>query len=406
MDKQKPLTRLNDALAQIQNTLEPISATKKIPISKSLGRVLAQDVISDINVPAHTNSAMDGYVMRGFELQKSKNFKLAGTVYAGEVFMQNAGENECVRIMTGAPIPEGLDFVVPQEYASIDNGNIVIGDYTGGSNVRLAGEDLAIGETALHQGRKLSANDIGLLASLGLAKVTVYRKLKVAFFSTGNELKEPGKKLKPGQIYNSNRYSIKAMLQSMGAKALDLGVIRDDKDAINKAFLQAAAQADVVLTSGGVSVGEADYIKQVLEEIGHIDLWRLSIKPGKPLAFGKIDNSYFFGLPGNPVSSAIVFYKIVKPMLKILMGQKQNIYPPLLKAKLLNPINKKSNRMEFMRAKLEPGPAGPEVSVPENQGSGILSSMYKANCLVVLDEDTKDKHAGEMVDVEPFFGLL
>lgn len=409
MNNNNSLTTLKDALAHIQSNLISIDQTEKLSLAESLGRVLAQNIISNINVPSHTNSAMDGFAIQQVDLLDSGSFEIVGTVLAGEVYKAPVNPRECVRIMTGAPMPEGLDFVVPQEYVKLEgllNQSVNIKGYEGGNNVRQAGEDLSIGGIALDQGRQLTANDIGLLASLGLTHISAYRKLKVAFFSTGDELRRPGEKLESGQIYDSNSYSIYGMLQSLNIEPINLGLVKDDPDKIRAAFLKAAKEADVVLTSGGVSVGKADYIKQVLEEVGQIDLWRLSIKPGKPLAFGKINQAYFFGLPGNPVSSAVVFYKIVKPMLKVLMGQRQNIYPLALSAKSGSEIRKKSKRMEFMRGILSQGAHGPEVSVSQNQGSGILSSMYKANCLVVLDEDTTQVNVGDMVKVEPFYGLL
>ncbi len=408
MNDKTSLATLKDALDRIQSRLNPVTDTEDLPLLESLNRILAQDIISKINVPAHTNSAMDGFALRQNDLSNLDTFKVAGTILAGKIYNKDIEPHECVRIMTGAPIPEELDFVIPQEYVKFDatNQTMTVMDYQGSSNVRQAGEDLSIGEVALHKGRKITANDIGLLASLGLPSVTVYRKLKVAFFATGDELRRPGEKLEPGQIYNSNSYSIYGMLQSLNVEPIDLGLIKDNPAKIKAAFLKAADMADVVLTSGGVSVGEADYVKLVLDEIGQIDLWRLSIKPGKPLAFGKINQAYFFGLPGNPVSSSVVFYKIVKPMLNILMGQQQNIFPLVLSAKVQNDINKKSNRMEFLRGVLTRGQNGPEVKITKNQGSGVLSSMYKANCLVVLDEKTTKVSAGDMVNVEPFYGLL
>jgi len=408
MDDKVQLTSLNDALVSILANLTPVKGTKEISLLDALGRVLAEDIISTINVPAHNNSAMDGYALRAEDLKQSKTFKLAGSIHAGEIFAGNIEQFACVRIMTGAPVPQELDFVVPQEYVVFDKKNqtVEIKQYTGGSNVRKAGEDLSIGSVALHAGRKLGASDIGLLASLGLSKVSICRKLKVGFFSTGDELIEPGEYLLPGKIYDSNRYSVIAMLKNLRVKPLDLGIVKDEPAAIRKVFLQAADSADVILTTGGVSVGDADYVKQVLNEIGQIDLWRLNIKPGKPLAFGKINQAYFFGLPGNPASAAVVFYKIVKPVLKTLMGQTRNIFSPDFKARVLNDINKTSSRMEFMRGILNFEQDEPAVNVPANQGSGILSSMSKADCLVILNENTKNVKAGDIVDVQPFYGLL
>ena len=299
------------ALKQILNSLEPLSSTESLPIRDALGRTLAENISSTINVPGHTNSAMDGYAIHGTDIpsQGTKSLTNIGTAFAGRPFNGVVNKGECVRIMTGAAMPEQTDTVIMQEHVEVDGNNIKIDhSHVTGQNVRQAGEDIPKGGTVLNQGKCLLPADLGLLASVGISKVRVIKKLRVAFFSTGDELKPVGSKLKVGEIYDSNRYTLHGMLSRLGVEIIDLGMIEDKRDAVEQAFLNAADQANVVITSGGVSVGEADFVKETLEKIGEVNFWKVAMKPGRPLAFGKIKNAQFFGLPGNPVSVMVTFY--------------------------------------------------------------------------------------------------
>ena len=324
--------------------ITPINAWQQLALRNALTRVLAQNIIAPINVPAHANSAMDGYALRATDLTSQTQLRVIATAYAGRPYNDKIGENECVKIMTGAIIPSGADVVVPQECTQCSDDQVEIVNYSGGSNIRPMGEDLAKGSIALKQGRLLSASDLGLIASLGIAEVPVYRQARVAFFSTGDELCALTEQPKIGQLYDSNRYALFALLQRLNIDILDLGVIVDQPEALKSAFLQAAETADVIITTGGVSVGAADYVKSVLSEIGEINFWQLAIKPGRPLTYGKIHHAHFFGLPGNPVAAMVTFYQIVQPFLRHLMGQTIDIETPLIQAKCLSTIKKKPGR--------------------------------------------------------------
>lgn len=405
----KGLLSVTEARQRIDALIAPINATEQLPIRTALGRILAAPVISTLNVPPYTNSAMDGYALRGADLPMSDSARLRviGRAMAGAPFTDRVDAGEAVRIMTGAAMPDGADTVLMQERVHVDGEYIMVSaGHKPGENVRQAGEDMAVGSTVLEPGKQLLPAELGVLASLGIAEVRVYRRLRVAFFSTGDELKSLGEPLEAGQIYDSNRYTLHGMLTRLGVDLLDLGVIRDDRDAIRTAFHDAAAIADVVITSGGVSVGEADFVKQTLDELGQVDFWKIAMKPGKPLAFGKLGAAIFFGLPGNPVSVMATFYQFVQPALHKLMGMHAS--PGLtLRVPCAVNIKKDVGRTEFQRGILHTDANGVlTVTTSGRQGSHVLSSMSKSNCFIVLSAESAGVHAGELVEVQPFAGLV
>jgi len=388
----------------IRHFLHPLTEQETIPLHEALNRTLASDVASPMNVPPHDNSAMDGYAVRFVDLTDGAvQLRVIGSSYAGHPYAGHVTTGECIRIMTGALIPDGCDSVVMQEHVKVEGALVEIrNSHRPGQNVRHAGEDMQQGATVLARGQLIRPAEMGLLASLGFGEIAVYRKLKVAIFSTGDELQQPGAPLASGQIYDSNRYTLMGMLRELDADILDLGNIRDDRDSIKKSLLQAAAQADVIITSGGVSVGEADYIKQLLAEIGEVVFWKLAMKPGRPLAYGKIGACHFFGLPGNPVAVMVTFQQFVRDALRILMGQA--IKPALtFKAICRSRLKKSPGRTEFQRGILSRDDSG-ELVVHSigNQGSGILSSMSKANCFIVLPMAQGNVEIGDSVEVQPF----
>ena len=388
----------------IQQFLAPLAESESISLSDALHRTLGADILSPMNVPPHNYSAMDGYAVRSDDLAIAPG-KLAiiGSAYAGRMFEGHVAAGECVRIMTGALIPEGCDSVVMQEHVQVAGSFIEIGEgHLRGQNIRLVGEDITQGATVLNRGQIIRPAEMGLLASLGFSDVEVYRKLKVALFSTGDELQQPGTPLAPGQIYNSNRYSLLGMLGELGVEIIDMGTIRDDKASLKVALLNAAARADVIITSGGVSVGEADYIKQLLGEIGEVVFWKIAMKPGKPLAYGKIGTCHFFGLPGNPVAVMVTFQQFVRDALRVLMGQQSKLIIEF-QAICISPIRKVPGRTEFQRGILSQDKNGEwVVHTTGAQCSGILSSMSKANCFIVLPVSQGNIEAGSAVRVQPF----
>ncbi len=399
-----------EALTRMQAELTPLAHTEKLALRQALGRVLAESIISPINVPAHTNSAMDGYAINGADLPESGTVVLQeiGTAWAGRPCSLEVQRGQCVRIMTGASMPAGTDTVVIQERVEAENGQIRIG--TGertGQNVRAAGEDLAQGDVVLQAGRLVMPPELGLLASLGFAEVTVLRRLRVAFFSTGDELRSLGEPLSDGQIYDSNRYTLYGMLERLGVDVIDMGVVRDDRAALTAAFNAAADCADVLITSGGVSVGEADFTKAVLSELGQIQFWKIAMKPGRPLAFGKIKDMAFFGLPGNPVAVMVTFYQFVQPLLQYLQGQSPLLANPTVKVRSLSRFRKKAGRAEFPRGILSQTETGEwVVQVSGKQGSGILRSMSDGNCFVLLSETQETVEPDDFVMVQPFVGMM
>ena len=410
MDDYDPNSMLvEQALQRISDAINTINAQQTVPINESLDRVLAEIVKSNIDVPPYTNSAMDGYAINGDDLpvDGKKKFQLAGTVMAGSPLDKIIQRGECARIMTGGKMPQGTDTVIMQEHVTTNGNTITIGSqHRRGQNVRHSGEDIAVNQAVLEPGKRITAADIGLMASLGIAKVAVKKPLTVAFFSTGDELVAIGSALQEGQIYDSNRYTVAAMLKRFGATILDLGVIKDNKKSIEDAFKQAASQADVLITTGGVSVGDADYVKETLEKLGNVNFWKIAMKPGRPLAFGSINNCLFFGLPGNPVSTMVTFYQFVLPALKKLQGD--NSQPPVtLSLRCTTPLRKSPGRIEFQRGIMEHDKNGDLiVRSVGGQGSHILSSMSKANCFIILPMECGNLEANSNVTVQPFAGLI
>lgn len=388
----------------IQQFLTPLAKHESIRLCNALHRTLATDIQSPMNVPPHDYSAMDGYAVRHKDLTNAPTvLKVVGSAFAGHPFSGRVGAGECVRIMTGALIPEGCDSVVMQEHVQASGSSVEIGEgHRRGQNIRLIGEDIAQNSTVLTKGQIIRPAEMGLLASLGFSDVTVYHKLKVALFSTGDELQEPGTQLAPGKIYNSNRYSLLGMLGELGVEIVDMGTIRDDKASLKEALLDAASRTDAIITSGGVSVGEADYIKQLLTEIGEVVFWKIAMKPGKPLAYGKIGTCHFFGLPGNPVAVMVTFQQFVRDALRILMGQQPRLTIEF-QATCTSPIRKVPGRTEFQRGILSKDTDGSwTVRTTGAQCSGILSSMSKANSYIVLPASQGSVEAGSTVLVQPF----
>jgi molybdopterin molybdotransferase len=407
---QPTLLHPDQAIEQLLAQVEATQDTELVTLTQAIDRVLAEDLASSIDLPPFDNSAMDGYAFRFTDLAASQDkttLTLVGSSFAGHPFDGQVSPNSCIRIMTGAPVPVGFDTVQMQEKVQADDNQITIEHpHRLGANVRRRGEELLAGTKVLHKGITIRAAEMGVLATIGISQVRVTRKLKVAFFSTGDELRPVGSELAPGQIYDSNRYSIQGLLSKSHVDWVDLGVIADNKEAIRGAFKEAASKADMVLTSGGVSVGEADFTKQILSEEGQITFWKLAIKPGKPFAFGKIDNAIFCGLPGNPVSSMVTFYKLVLPILHKMQGLKP-VKPLFCQAKLLTDIRKYPGRVEYQRGILSRNKLGElEVAITGGQGSGMLTSMSLANCFVILDQFQGDTPTGAQVTVEPFNNVL
>ncbi len=398
------------ARQQILETINPLTTLERLAVRDALDRVLGTTIISPVNVPSHVNSAMDGYAILGTDLpmEGCTDLSLIGTALAGQPFTGCCQSGQCVRIMTGACLPEGTDTVVIQERVEhVAAGKIRIG--TGGQmgqNIRQAGEDVGIGDQVLTPGRRLTAADIGIVASLGIGEVNVIRRPRVAFFSTGDELRSIGELLREGDVYDSNRYSLYAMLKRLNVDLLDLGVVADKPELMREVLQHAAATCDVVITSGGVSVGEADYIKPLLQEMGVMSFWKISMKPGRPLAFGHLDHAVFFGLPGNPVAVMVTFYQFVAPALLRLSGQDPQPAFTLV-ARCRHTIRKRAGRFEFQRGIMQPVGQGQwQVSNVGQQGSGILTSMSRANCFILLDEHCDGVAAGDQVEVQPFAGLI
>jgi molybdopterin molybdotransferase len=398
------------ARAFIHQFLSPVSGVARVPVRDALGRVLAEDIASPVNVPSHRNSAMDGWAMRGVDLKADAEATLTeiGVAFAGKPFGGRVAAGQCVRIMTGGVVPDGADTVVMQERAKASGKSITFapGQKTG-QNVREAGEDLKAGALALRRGRIVRPAELGLIASLGIGEVSVYRPLRVAFFSTGDELKSIGTTLGEGEIYDSNRYTIHGMLKRLGCDVLDMGVVRDDPAAIERAFAEAAASADVVITSGGVSVGEADFVKSILGKLGEVVFWKIAMKPGRPLAYGKIGGAHFFGLPGNPVSVMVTFYQFVRDALLVLQGAHPIEPVPTFPATCTQRLKKAPGRTEFQRGILARGADGALTVRPTGeQGSGILKSMSDANCFIILGDATGNVEPGTVVEVQLMEGVV
>ncbi len=399
---------VDKARAFIHTFLTPISGVAKRPIRSALGRVLAEDIISPVNVPAHRNSAMDGWAVRFSDLSdNAAPLEEVGASFAGKPYIGTVGPKQCVRIFTGGVVPVECDTVIMQERAKADGKLIIF--FAGaklGQNVRQAGEDLTQGAVALAKGRIVRPAELGLIASLGISEIAVVRPLRVAFFSTGDELVSIGAPLGEGEIYDSNRYTLFGMLAKMGIEAIDMGVVRDDPAILENAFRDAANIADVVITSGGVSVGEADFVKTLLGKLGEVVFWKIAMKPGRPLAYGKIQNAHFFGLPGNPVSVMVTFYQFVRDALLTLQGVSPLPVQPLLKAVCTSPIKKAPGRTEFQRGVLYLEDGVWKVRTTGEQGSGILKSMSDANCFIMLHDHIGNVEAGATVDVQILEGVV
>jgi molybdopterin molybdotransferase len=408
MDDYDPNSMPVDKARQfIKQYLDPVAETESVTLHQSLGRVIAQDILSPANVPNYDNSAMDGYAFNAQDLN-SAQLKVIGTAFAGKAFNGTVVKGECVRIMTGAAMPQGADTVAVQEKVLRDGDSIQFTEAPKPrANVRYAGEDLQQGQNVLSAGHLMQPADLGLLASLGIAEVNVYRKLKVAFFSTGDELVAIGKPLATGQVYDSNRYTLYGMLSRLGVEVIDLGAIADDPLQLENTLLNAATQADVIITSGGVSVGEADYMKELLSKHGQVMFWKIAMKPGRPLAYGKVGNAHYFGLPGNPVAVMVTFYQFVREALLTLMGQPATNPLPMFEVECTAPIKKLTGRTEFQRGILYTDESGVwKVKPTGAQGSAILSSMSLANCFIVLDEAVGNLDAGAMVQVQVLQGVI
>ncbi len=394
------------ALEQISKLVISVADFEELPLRDCLGRVNYDNVVSPINVPAHANSAMDGYAIAINSLPSEGITELEeiGTAYAGIAFDGICGDGQCIRIMTGAVIPRGADTVVMQEQVELDaSGRVrVDADHHHGENVRYAGEDITEGHTIVTRGVSINPANLGVLASLGIDKLKVYRKPVVAFFSTGDELVALGQPLEKGKIYDSNRYSLFGLLSGLPVEMLDLGVIRDEPDAIRHTLIDASERADLIITTGGVSVGEADYIKGVLAEIGDINFWKIAIKPGRPLTFGKINQSLFMGLPGNPVAVMVTFSLFAAPVIQQLCGA-DIAKPTRFKATSVDKLRKLPGRLEIQRgiAKRNENNVW-QVAKTGKQGSGILSSMSKANCFILLPEENAGVEPGDTVDIQLF----
>ncbi|MDP3699560.1 MAG: molybdopterin molybdotransferase MoeA [Hylemonella sp.] len=398
---------VNDFLARL---VEPVTKTEELPLFEALDRVLAQDVISPVSVPPHDNSAMDGYAFDGAQLRADAPLTLTpvGTALAGKAWAGGVGPGQCLRIMTGAILPTGLDTVVPQEFIKIEGDAITIppGLLQPGDNRRLLGEDVMRGQPALHQGTRLSPAALGLAASLGIPTVRVWRRLKVAYFSTGDEILSLGEAPREGAVYDSNRYTVFGLLKRMGIEVLDYGVVGDSPENLEATFRRAAAEADAIITSGGVSVGEADYTKTMMKKLGDVAFWRIAMRPGRPMAVGRIDKSVLFGLPGNPVAVMVTFLAFVRPALLKMMGCTA-APAPLLRARSLEALRKKPGRTEYQRGFVSAAAdGGLQVRTTGNQGSGVLSSMVQGNGLIVLHHGQGNIAIGDEVDVMMFDGVI
>jgi molybdopterin molybdotransferase len=405
-----PVAKANEVIRSFVN---PVSGVEKLRVRAALGRVLAKDIVSPINVPSHDNSAMDGYAVRNDDLRAGElvvTLTEIGTALAGREFTGEVKRGECVRVMTGAVMPRNTDTVIIQEAVDLDGKRVSIPPgQEPGQNRRLAGEDLQKGRPALKAGALLRPAEIGLIASLGIGEVSVRRKLKVAFFSTGDELVSVGKKLKTGEVYDSNRYTLWGMLTRLGCEVIDLGVVRDDPKRLEAAFCRAAASADAVVTSGGVSVGEADFTREMMAKLGEVVFWKIAMRPGRPMAFGRVrarrKSAYLFGLPGNPVAVMVTFYYFVRGALLTMMGRNDTDLP-LLRARAETAMRKKPGRTEYQRGILELKNGEWSVRLTGAQGSGILRSMSEANCFVVLGHDQGVVKAGDYVEVMVMDGLV
>ncbi|MGQ7845006.1 molybdopterin molybdotransferase MoeA [Granulosicoccus sp. 3-233] len=419
-DGEPLLLPVAEARQRLLTSLQPVCEAVELPLSEALYRVLAADIVSPVDVPPQANSAMDGYALQRTSIPASgeRSLQVVGTAWAGQPFTGQVGEGQAVRIFTGGIMPVGCDTVVIQEHvrcrtAPTDGPGLIDIDseVIAGKNVRQAGEDVACGQMVLPRGRQLHAADIGVLASLGIARVNVVRPLKVAFFSTGDELcaldeHVPGTPLAPGKLFDSNRYTMAALLRGLHVEVMDLGIVRDNESDTRDALLRASADADVVISSGGVSAGDADFVTRVFHEVGQVSFWKLAMRPGRPLAFGKVGQAAFFGLPGNPVAVMVTFLEFVQPALKHLAGM-HDLDTPLLPARCLSTLRKSPGRVEYQRGIMRLDEQGElVVESTGKQGAGRLSSMSAANCLIVIASEMDGVQLGDRVQVQPFHGLL
>ncbi|PKO87303.1 MAG: molybdopterin molybdenumtransferase MoeA [Betaproteobacteria bacterium HGW-Betaproteobacteria-10] len=398
-----------EARGRMLAEVSPIIGHEFLPLRAALGRILAADIIAPHDVPAHDNSAMDGYAICRDSLagEGETRLKVVGSAFAGNAFSGQVGNGQAVRIMTGAVLPAGANTIVVQEVTRQEAGAVFIpAGQRLGQNIRRAGEDLAHGSVALAAGKRIGPAELGLIASLGIAEVDVKRRLRVAFFSTGDELTSIGKPLAPGQIYDSNRYTLHGLLTRLGAEIIDMGVVPDQPAALEATLAEAAQIADAIITTGGVSVGEADFVKEILAKLGEVKFWKLNIKPGRPMAFGKIGKAWLFGLPGNPVAVMVSYTQFALDALHRLSGLEPIPERPLLTVEAANPIKKQAGRREYLRATVAAVDGRWQVKTTGNQGSGVLRSMSEANCFVVLPENCAGVQAGESVQVQLFEGLI
>ncbi|CDF99763.1 molybdopterin molybdotransferase MoeA [Avibacterium paragallinarum] len=400
---------IEQALDQMLSQLPAPQHSEILPLAVASQRICAADMISPINVPAFDNSAMDGYAVRLADLAQSHRLSVAGKAFAGNPFKGEWQPQSAVRIMTGAMIPEGTDAVVMQENVQLnEDGTITLNETPKlGQNIRRAGEDVKQGEVMLKMGEKLTALSLPLLASLGIAEVPVFPRLKVAILSTGDELVPVGEPLSEGKIYDTNRFTVKLLLEKLPCEVLDFGILPDDEALFENAFLQAQEQADLVITSGGVSVGEADFTKDILEKLGTVNFWKIAMKPGKPFAFGKLENAWFCGLPGNPVSALVTFYQLVQPAIAKLSGYSQWQMPPQLNAIASENLKKGVGRKDFQRGFYWLNENGQlEVKAVGFQGSHMFSAFIESNCFILLEAERGNVQAGEVVTIQPFNELL
>ncbi|MEZ8626678.1 bifunctional molybdopterin-guanine dinucleotide biosynthesis adaptor protein MobB/molybdopterin molybdotransferase MoeA [Vibrio splendidus] len=392
---------------KIVDSIDALDLTESVELLQGYGRVLAEDIISPINVPQNTNSAMDGYAIRSEDLEL-ESYQLVAEVMAGHSYEQTVQQGEAVKIMTGAPMPEGVDVVVMREQAVQDGDKVSFpgAKISIGQNVRMAGEDLEIGQPVFTRGTRIEAPEMGMMASLGFGSCPVLRKVKVGVFSTGDEVQAPGSEQKPNSIYDSNRFTIIGMLQKLGCDIVDYGIIEDDEQKMMDVLHAASLETDMVLTSGGVSVGDADYIKLALDKLGEINFWRINMRPGRPLAYGKIEDKPFFGLPGNPVAVMVSFINFVEPAIRKLQGQ-TNWTPVKANAIATEQLRSRQGRTEFSRGVFSMNESGVlEVKTTGKQGSGILRSMSEANCLIEISPAVDTVKVGETVTIIPLQGRV
>jgi len=407
------LMPVEQARARLAEALQVVEQTEQVDLFNAIGRVLSVDVVSPVDVPGYTNSAMDGFAINAASIPTAgeTTLKIVGTAWAGKVFDAQVGNGQAVRIFTGAQMPTGTDTVVIQEHVAVNDDLVTIdSDVQANKNVRLAGEDVQKDQCVLTAGTPLNAAEVGMLASLGINTVSVYRRLRVAFFTTGDELcaleTHAGQPLEAGMLFDSNRYLIHAMLTELNVDVVDLGIVRDNAEDTRKAMREAARSADVVLTSGGVSAGDADFVTQVFHELGEVNFWKLAMRPGRPLAFGHVEHAFFFGLPGNPVAVMVTFLQFVQPAIKQMMGLKETA-PYTIKAISQSSLRKSPGRVEFQRGVLgNDNDGGLIVTSTGKQGAGRISSMSAANCLIVIAADVASVSPGDTVEVQPFRGLF